>query len=352
MNNKTVGMVLNELEQRGELLQDWRAIISAEADRIKQAGPWHTRLLIGFGAWLSSLLFIGFCATLGLNVGGMGIYAVVLLGASVAISKLKYGTFWDQAGLAASLSGQGFAIFAIMNSNSNDKSVGLYVVIFNLVWPFLVRTKTQAFLSMIFLTMGILHICYVSDGASLIPVVPAALLFAAISIVAIEPKVFKDARTEMLPSMAHGLLFGGFGVVSISNYFLLDTGTTIASKIYPNPWLTSALVMMLILYFTIISRDVLFKTRGLFAYAALIVIGIASFKAPGILFALGVAIAGVIFLEIAWLWLGLLFASVFTILFLYGGELSLLSKSYVLLGLGALLFAIRKTLPKGATVKK
>lgn len=348
MSKKTVANILSDLELRNEVPKNWRETIATEATRLSLAGPWHTRLLIGFGAWLSSFLFIGFLSALGMTVGGFGIYGVVLLGASLAVSKFKRGTFWDQAVLAFSLSGQAFVITSITNDiHSNDvfKIMSIFVVVFNLIWPFLLRTRTQAFISMLFFAGGVVEIFYAFDIRFLVPVAPAALFFAAAYTVTAEPKYFGNPLAEILPAMASGLLFGGFGAVSISSYYIFEAFAAKGNEIYPHPWLTSILVILSIYYFCVRSDDVLFRTRGAFAYAALFLIGVASFKAPGILFALGVAVVGAIYLESSWLWLGLLFGAVFTTLFLYGTDLSLLTKSYFLLGLGALLFGIRKMLP-------
>ncbi len=93
MSSKTIENILSDLEQRGDILKNWRQVIASETHRMSLAGPWHTQLLIGFGAWLSSLLFIGFLSVLGMTVGGFGIYGILLLGASLALSKLKEGTF-------------------------------------------------------------------------------------------------------------------------------------------------------------------------------------------------------------------------------------------------------------------
>ncbi|NUM58068.1 MAG: DUF4401 domain-containing protein [Bdellovibrionaceae bacterium] len=345
MSKKTIGFILAELEQSGDIQKNWREVISTETDHLNLTGPWHTSLLIGFGAWLSSLLFIGFLSALGMTVGGFGIYGIILLGTSFVLSRLKQGTFWDQTILVFSLSGQGFVLTLIAkDSHSTDifKILGIFIVVFNLIWPFLLRTRTQAFISMIFFAMGLMQILYAFELKFLISIVSPLLFFAATFIISNESKLFKNSIAKILPSIASGLLFSGFGIISLSAYYIFESFAAKGSEIYPYPWLTSILVLVSIFFFFSRSKDILFKTQPAFTFGALLLIGATSLKAPGILFAIGVTVVGVVYMETLWIWLGLFFGALFTVLFLYGSDMSLITKSYVLMGLGVSLLVIRK----------
>ncbi len=195
-----------------------------------------------------------------------------------------------------------------------------------------------------FLAAGAMVAVYSFEVRFLTPVLPALLFFAAAFIVVNEPKFFRTTTVKIFPAMATGLLFGGFGTVSVSAFYMVESFAAKGHEIYPSPWLTSILLLLALFFFCRQSDDILFRTRAAFAYVGLLSIGMVSLMAPGIVFALAVAVVGAIFFEVLWLWLGLLFGAVFTVLYVYGGTLSLLNKSYVLIGLGVTLLVVRKLL--------
>ena len=102
-------------------LQDEDLLPDATADRaaalienMHSIQPWYIRTMVGFGAWLASLLLIGFVASIGFVAEGA--FIVIGLGmivAAVTVRKRFDSDFMVQSTLAVSLAGQGLFAFGI-----------------------------------------------------------------------------------------------------------------------------------------------------------------------------------------------------------------------------------------------
>ena len=81
--------------------------------------PWYLRFVIGLGAWLASLFFLGSaCTLLGWdqpNRTSIGVMGIVLLIIAVLVGRQKWGVFAEQAALAVSLAAQGMIYVSVLD---------------------------------------------------------------------------------------------------------------------------------------------------------------------------------------------------------------------------------------------
>ncbi len=170
----SVRAVFAALEHEGRVAANWpeRAIaaLAAEAD----APPWYVRVLVGFGAWLASLLLIAFVVMSVTDsespmVAVGGVMMVAALGARFASGH----DFVAQAALAVSLAGQALLAFGLMRHGT---STVLWTVIgcqaaLALVFP----DRIHRFLSVLVAVSAAVVLLYYLKLQAGIPVLALAL---------------------------------------------------------------------------------------------------------------------------------------------------------------------------------
>ena len=96
--------------------------------------PWSIRAMVGFGAWLASLLLIGFVASFSVMIdGGYLFIGLALVAGAVLVRRRSENDFLVQSALAASLAGLGLSAFGLA------KMIG-----FEAVEPFLAQQNDGA----------------------------------------------------------------------------------------------------------------------------------------------------------------------------------------------------------------
>ena len=111
---------LMQVENRGRVVQ-----CLADAAAVK-SDPVYIRVLAGFGAWVSALLFLPALGMMHvLDSAGAAIgWSVALLAGAVALSRLTRATFPTQLALALGIAGNLLIIFGVAESRHYHNALG------------------------------------------------------------------------------------------------------------------------------------------------------------------------------------------------------------------------------------
>lgn len=341
----SVRAVFAALEHEGRVAADWpervTAALAAEAD----APPWYVRVLVGFGAWLASLLLIAFVVisvtdSESAMVAVGGVMMVAALGARFASGH----DFVAQAALAVSLAGQALLAFGLMRHGT---STVLWTVIgcqtlLALAFP----DRIHRFLSVLAATAAAVLLLYHLRLQAGIHVLVLALAVGFLWLQAREGVFIARGLAQRARALAFGVLVAMLGCVLLSTVYVLPELARRADfSFYPRPWLSSLgfgvlLVLLEWRLFDSILRDVPVATRISFVGASVLIVAL-SLPAPGIAASLVVLLAGVIHADRLVVGIGIGFFAVFLVAYFYGIEASLLAKAAILTTTGLAVLVLR-----------
>jgi uncharacterized membrane-anchored protein len=348
---------------RAQLVEGLRAegLLSAEAgdeaSRMLAEGapgtPWYVRAMVGLGAWLASLLLIGFVAGISLATDGVTVVGLLLVAAAVVLRRQTENDFVVQSTLAASLAGQALFMFGIAQLVPGDAVevacsvlVAMSIVLF-VIFPDPIHRVISVLLAVGALTL----LLYASEAQALVPVLGPALAAALVGVNRNRAGLTAGGRGHLVPPLENGLMLAGFGCLLLSTVYLLpELG---AFSFYPRPWVSTLLLGALLLYLgrrilpawagdstRDMTRD---TTRAAGPVVGVLLVGIiaAAWNAPGLLLALIVLLLGVSSGNRFFTGAGLVFLAAFLALWFYGIEVSLLVKSITLVASGVVVLLTR-----------
>ena len=341
----SVRTVFAALEREGRVAANWpervTTALAAEAD----APPWYVRVLVGFGAWLASLLLIAFVVSSSLRsestmIGVGGVMMVAALGVRFTSSH----DFIAQATLAVSLAGQALLAFGLHQYGVN---MMLWAIIggqtvLALAFP----DRIHRFLSVLAAVSAAVILMYYLKLQAGIHVLVLALAVGFLWWQAREGAFIARGLMQSARPLAFGLLAAMLGCVLLSTVYVLpELMWRRDFSFYPRPWLSSLGfgVLLVLLEWRLVNttlRDVSVATRAGFIGASVLIVAI-SWPAPGIAASLVVLLAGVIHAERLVVGIGVGFFAVFLVAYFYGMEASLLAKSATLTATGLAVLALR-----------
>jgi len=296
--------------------------------------------MVGFGAWLASLLLIIF-------VVGVSSFATespfIVLGlisitAAVIIRRRLDTDFSNQAALAASLAGQGLLVFAIAEPSDDFAQAAFMALgLLNAVLLGIYPDKTHRFVSVLLITASVTTLIYIREIQFLVPFLGPLLAFTWVVAIEREAQLIGSGFAVFLGPVREGLLISSFGCLALSTIYVLPE---LAEELsfYPRPWISTLLlgVMLLRAVQSILPGvfpDASSTTRS--AIYALTTIVIATvWLAPGIVLALLVmAVAN----QHGHAWArsaGIAFLAVFLATYFYAIEIGMVLKSATLIATG------------------
>lgn len=337
---ETIDVPLTE----GELIQalrDQDLLSRADADRIEAAHgrpeveePWFARLLIILGAWIAAISFLG-CLIIANLIdehwwSQLG-WACLFLVAAVLLGNRRRGLFLAQLALALSALGHFFALQAatsLTDYRGQTEAVAAAAMILCVVLYPLYRDPAHRFLSCL-------------------------LAASCITTWIVEDQVWALLHVEMLAKiLAIGIVFmyrpRWFGLRPLGYAMAVSVTASLFLVLLPEnvfaaPWWPANLLLMLSLiwlYQWIAGGwDSLRSEPLLVATGATVFL--ACFTTPGLLAALGLMILGYARRDRWLLGIGTLFFPIFIVVFYYDWQVSLLAKSWIMAGSGAVLLGAR-----------
>lgn len=337
--------VVEHLESEGLMSQDKSEQAAALIARLRSVQPWYIRVMVGFGAWLASLLLIGFVAGLSFAVGGVTIVGLVLIGATVWLRRQSDNDFVVQAMLAASLAGQGLLAWGIADLVAGDNfKVGCTVVLAqSTLLFFLFPDRIHRVLMMLFAASAMIALVYAFKLNALVPVLGP--LFAAALVLMYRKRAALTAAGygEFARPLENGLMLSSFGCLLLSTIYLLpELGTDFV--FYPRPWISTILLGALFLYVGYRDWPALLsagKGGAAIVYALMVALIVTAWPMPGLLLALLVVMLGTANGHGTFVGAGIVFLVVFVAAYFYGIEVSMLTKSITLVSSGVAVLVAR-----------
>ncbi|MEJ2453697.1 MAG: DUF4401 domain-containing protein, partial [Candidatus Thiodiazotropha sp.] len=292
----TLAQVLDGL--RAEQLTQAGDDALAYLDRRPAPQPWYVRAMVGFGAWLASLMLIGFVTSLSMIAGGgYGIIGALLITGATLIRQRADGDFLTQCAMAASLAGQALLAYAVADSLGYDETEAfLGVALMMSVTLFFIYPDSVHRVLMLLLAAGELTgLLYHWEANALVPLIGPLLAGALILLMERLPTLAGSRHARLIQPLASGLMLGAFGLLLLSTVYLLpELGAEFV--FYPRPWISSLLLGAALLYlgnrlWPELADPADARSRRLFL-ALLLLIAASAWYAPGLNLGLIVLLLG------------------------------------------------------------
>jgi hypothetical protein len=339
--------VVEVLRAEGLLPDATAGDATALVRRLRALQPWYIRAMVGVGAWLASLLVIGFVASFGLALGGSAVIGLVLMTVAVwarRMPALADNDFAGQSTLAISLAGQALFAWGLADALSGDAELGCAIVlIVSSVMFFLYPDRVHRLLMVLFAASAATLLIYIYELNGLIPVVGPAFAAALVLLQRRRGALYAGGKGQLVWPLENGLMLSAFGCLLLSTIYVLPELTDDVS-FYPRPWISTVLLGGLFLQVGGMLRPALLE-QGTAAWPVALVLMLAivaaSWQAPGVLLALVVVILGAARGHTSFVGAGIAFLVVFLGAYFYGIEVTMLTKSLTLAAAGLVILLAR-----------
>lgn len=310
-----------------------RLNIPTEADDT----PWYIRGLIGLSGWFAAFFFVGALFVLDLanaNIAAI-VTGLVLCGLAIGLER-RWGAsvFAGQLALALSLAGQLLFIFGLAEETDSMGLTALLTVLLEAGLIALYPDKLHRFLSTL-VACGAVTLWLVEiEVESLVYLFIILLAVSAVQLWQHESFLAARRSTALSRPIAYGLTVALFGLLNI---FLVD-GMGLAHWWLPGVALVALLV--LVVYQLLVYYQVDPLRQGWWLLAGPLLLIIPAYQTPGIPAAFLMLLLGFQRGNRLLTGLAALFLGVFLIIYYYSLDLSLLTKSFVLMGTGLVLLGL------------
>ena len=307
--------------------------------------------MVGFGAWLASLLLIGFIVGIrALTTGtGFAVTGTVLVGVAIALRRTASNDFTNQLALALSLAGQGLLTFGVAQLAHGIEPALVALMAINALLIAAYPDAVQRVLAVLAIAGASAALLYAQEMQSLLPLLSPALALAYLLLSMREGSWRSGRHAELLNALGNGLLLAAFGSVLLSAVYLFPE-LTAGLTFYPRPWLSTLAFGGLLLvaerhYMAPVFSPVAPLAMPAF-YGLTVATTAASAWAPGLPFALLVALLGTARGDRSVTGAGLAFLVLFLAAYFYGMETDMLTKSMTLVGTGVVVLIARYALAR------
>ena len=337
----TVQEVLEQLALTGdfdlERLPEVKATLTAAA--LESSTPWYIHGLVGLSAWIAAVCFIAFLAITEIITSETGatIAGVIFGVAAVALKRLApRSIFWGQLALALSLAGQALFIFGIGTQLDSVAATAFIIVILEIVLIAIYPDVLHRFLSTLIICGAAVALCYDWEIQNAIHVLILLLAAATLFIWENEAYLTTSRWAELYRPVGYG--------VTVALLALLSLSVTDDTEI-ERWWLSAVglLALLLVLEYLILTESGLNLRDPVVLWLAggTLTLIWPAWQTPGILGAILVLLVGFRCGNRLLLGLAAIFLAFFVIIFYYNLELTLLAKSLMLMGSGAIILALR-----------
>lgn len=340
---QTLAELLDALQAEGLLEGSATARAAALLDRLGDAQPWYVRTMVGLGAWLASLLLIGFVAGFGLALGASSVIGLLLVVAATWVRRqAAFGDndFVAQCTLATSLAGQALFAWGLADVLGGDvvKSACLVLLVTSAGLFFAFPDRIHRVLMVLLAACALVTLAYALETPAAVPVIGPLLAAALVWVHRRRAEMTAAGLGELVRPLETGLMLAAFGCLLLSTVYVLpELGSDFT--FYPRPWLSAVLLGALFVYVGHRARLALATPgdtlAGPVVYALLLAIVAAAWAAPGLLLALIVVLLGTATGNRAFVAAGIAFLVVFIAAYFYGIEITMLEKAITLVVTGS-----------------
>lgn len=365
-NQLSLGEVTDRLEEQGYAIN--ADVIQDDLFFEKDDSPWFMQGLAGCGGWIAALFLLvsmGSCIGLTLGIDDEITFGIVccILGAIF----LGGTTFWNreqsedlsiflsQLLLVVHITGHFLAvigialIFDLGQSDNHIVMLLLFASVFEIVFIQLYDNSIYRFLATLAIVFCLSSISYIYEAPILISILTGGLMIVAIGLWTDKlPTVYQIRFFEILEPVKYGIVVGIFSLLiyEVTNrYGFIQENTA--------NFTTASLFFCLIWLETILLDDYEISLKSRFAltlFAISLIISIPIWTTPGIL-------AGIIGILLAFRQnkrilqgISSLYLAGFIIYFYYWLDVTLLTKSIILMSTGVLMIIASFVLNRFATV--
>ena len=338
----TLGEIVETLSNEGHLDSARREAGEPRLARLDDDTPWYVRAMVGFGAWVASLLLIGFVASFSLHAGGVVALGFVLVLAALALRWFFHNDFVVQATLATSLAGQALLIFGLNDSGHGDgwaSQLAITAMVLSAVLLLVFPDRIHRLLSLLFFFTGLVVLMYAQHLNTWMalpgPLAATALLFLH----QWRARLFAQGLGRFVWPLENGLMLSAFGILMISTIYLLPELSEFAFD--PRPWISTLLLGGLLLYAVVRGAQMRLGKANPKAqtmlYGLTVLIIAAAWAAPGLILALLVTVLGLNSGQRGFIVAGIGFLVVFLIAYFYGIQVSMPVKAATMVLSGGVL---------------
>ena len=341
----SIRYVIDRLVSEGYLDKDAPSV-GSYLQRTRVVQPWYIRTMVGFGAWLSSLLLIGFVSSMGVAVdGGYTVLGLLFLGGAIYLRKVAANDFAVQCALAAGLAGQALIVIGIMQiMDWEEPKLGLgLVTMINLVLFVVFPDRIYRVLSALLAVGALVILVYLQEWNVLVPLFGPLLTAGLIAITFRGAKLLSGSKAIYLRPLQSGLMLSAFGCLMVSTVYVMpELGGSF--QFYPRPWVSTILLGLMLLYALAVAWEQIFAgttaNARYLVFAVVVLIIASAWLAPGLVLSLIVLVLGAHTGHRSMIGAGVAFLAVFLGAYFYGIQLTMLQKSMTLVTAGiAVLFA-------------
>lgn len=334
----TLSQVGDGLRREGLLTED--VDYDSYIENLADVQPWYIRTMVGFGAWIASLLIIGFFASVGFATdSGFAIVGGILIVVAIFIRRLSENDFLVQSMLASSLAGQALLAYGITEASGGGdfENILLIVIALNVMLFFVFPDYIHRVLSILIAMSSISVLLYIWEFNAVVPVIGPLAATAMMYFYNHQGGFIESLKGHLIAPLVTGLMFTSFGFLMLSTVYVLPE-LRLGIDFYPRPWISTLLLSALLIYLGKQVSSQIFAVAGTSGntafYALLAMISVAAWAIPGLLLALIVIILGVSSGNRIFIGAGIAFLVVFIATYFYGIQISMLTKSVTLISTG------------------
>jgi hypothetical protein len=308
--------------------------------------------MVGCGAWLASLLLIGFVASIGIGTdAGVTIIGAVLIGGAILARRNSASDFIVQGSLACSLAGQALFAFGIVELTDSDGFEGILAVvsILSSILFFIFPDRIHRVLCVLIASVCLAVLLYIWEQNAIVPVIGPAIAMVMVYFYVRQGYFMQLGYGHLIRPLITGLMLSAFGFMLLSTVYLLpELGADF--QFYPRPWISSIMLGGLFLSVGAWLWPQLGDAGSVNAkrvcYALTVLVIAAAWAVPGMLLALIVVLLGAATGNRVFAGAGIVFLALFIAAYFYGIQVTMLTKSMTLAATGAAVLLARWLLLK------
>ena len=340
--------LIEQLEAEGVLDPSTQSAAASYMESRSIAQPWYVRAMVGIGAWLASLLLIGFIGGFAFALeSGYAFVGIAFIAAAIFVRRQNDNDFLVQSSLAVSLAGQALFSwgFAEMSGAEESEAWCALIIVMSTVLFFIFPDRVHRVIMVLLVAGSLTVLLYLWELNALVPLIGPMLAGGLIVVHAKQGKFIASGQGEYLRPLMSGLMLSAFAVLMLSTIYIMPDLPTGDTEIYPRPWITTIALGALFLWVGAGIWPNLTVASAWLAtsviYALMLIVILSSYAAPGLLLALIVVMLGAASSQRTFTGAGVGFLAVFVGAYFYAIEVTMLTKSITLVATGIAVFLTR-----------